>query len=77
VHSSIVPFPTSTSHFIIMESLVADKGAMHEKLVGGARNTIESWCQATGNLTREITTAIMMCHGPMEPIASWTGSNGT
>jgi len=25
-----------------MDSLVADSGAMHEKLVGGARNTIES-----------------------------------
>jgi len=42
VHFSIVSFPTSTSHFIIMDSLVADSGAMHEKLVGGARNTIES-----------------------------------
>jgi len=25
-----------------MDSLVAGSGAMHEKLVGGARNTIES-----------------------------------
>jgi len=60
-----------------MDSLVVDLGAMHEKLVGGARNTIESWCQAIGNLTREIATAITMCHGPIEPMASWIGSNGT
>jgi len=77
VHFSIVPFPTSTSHFIIIDSLVIDNGALHEKLVGGARNTIESWCQATGNLTRETATAITICHGPIEPMASWTVSNGT
>lgn len=44
---------------------MADNGATQVKLVGGARNTMESWCQATGNLTREITTAITTCHGPI------------
>lgn len=42
VHFSTVPFPISIAHFIIIDSLVIDNGAMHEKLVGGARNTIES-----------------------------------
>lgn len=60
-----------------MDPLVEDSGEIQEKFVGGAKNTIESWCQATGNLTRESAIAITICQGPITPIASWITSNGT
>lgn len=49
----------------------------HVKFMGGARNMMLIWCQATGNLTRNTTKQIHICHFPRAPMAFVRGSSST
>lgn len=40
----------------------------HWNFTGGARNTILIWCQATGNLTRNMIKQTQICHFPNTPM---------
>lgn len=68
----------------LVSYLISSHSALHAsvKLFGdtqvndglGARNTVDSWCQPTGNFTRKMNMQTVTCHGPKFPMAPMIGS---
>lgn len=48
---------------------------VHLKSMFGAMNMMLIWCQATGNLSKNIIAQTRKCHRPNWPIACWIGSD--
>lgn len=57
------------------EHLSVTFGWVQLKSMFGAINMILIWCQATGNLSKNITEQTTKCHRPNWPIACWIGSD--